>query len=165
VEPIRKALAIAVARICPSWLAQEREDLVQTALLRIVGLLGSEDSRREVNATYLWKTAYSVTLDEIRRARWRYERSAGDEMLEHGGSETSPDPEQAASTREVCVHVRACLRDLEASRRRAVLMRLGGYSHEETARRLGKSQKQIANFVYRGMKDLRRCLQAKGVTA
>jgi DNA-directed RNA polymerase specialized sigma24 family protein len=118
-----------------------------------------------VNATYLWKTAYSVTLDEIRRARWRFERSAGDELPEHGGSGTLPDPEKAASTREVCVHVLGCLRSLEASRRRTVLMRLGGYSREETALRLGMSPKQIANYVHRGMQDLRRCLQAKGVSA
>ncbi|HJQ99464.1 MAG TPA: sigma-70 family RNA polymerase sigma factor [Candidatus Polarisedimenticolaceae bacterium] len=146
-------------------MSHEREDLVQSALLRIVGHHESEGAPREVNATYIWKTAYSVTLDEMRRARWRFERSAGDELSEHVVAGRSPDPEEAASTSEVRAHVLGCLRYLEISRRRAVLMRLSGYNREETAERLGMSPKQIANYVHRGMQDLRRCLQAKGVNA
>lgn len=165
IESIRKVLITAVGRVCPTWLAREREDLVQSALLRIVTLLGNEEPLREVNATYLWKTAYSVTLDEIRRARWRFERAAEGDALSGHRSETSADPERAASGREICVYVRGCLRQLEPSRRRAVIMRLAGYSHEEAAHRLGMRLKQVANFIHRGMQDLRRCLRAKGVTA
>jgi RNA polymerase sigma factor (sigma-70 family) len=118
-----------------------------------------------MTATYLWKTAYSVTLDEIRRARWRFERTT--EARSHGEDRpgTTLDPEQAASAREISLHVRECLRNLEISRRRALLLRLAGYGHEEAAQRLGMTVRQIANFIHRGMKQLRRCLQAKGVTA
>jgi RNA polymerase sigma-70 factor (ECF subfamily) len=165
VESLSKSLSAAVARICPLWMAQEREDLVQTALLRIVRLLGSGEPPREVTATYLWKTAYSVTLDEIRRARWRYERSMEDESQSEDRPGTALDPGRAAAARETLLHVRECLRHLEISRRRAVLLRLGGYSHDEAAQRLGITVKQIANFIHRGMNDLRRCLQAKGVNA
>ena len=164
IESLRRALAVAVARVCPSWMAQEREDLVQTALLKIASRIGGK-ATSEVNASYLWKTAYSVTLDEIRRARWRFERSMKDSALGDGRLDTGPDPERAASSREICLHVRACLQRLAASRRRAVLMRLAGYSHDSAAQRLGMTEKQIANYVHRGMQDLRRCLQAKGVTA
>jgi RNA polymerase sigma-70 factor (ECF subfamily) len=144
-------------------MSQERDDLVQTALLRIVSLLEGETPRREVNATYLWKTAYSVTLDEIRRSRWRFERTARVGSLGDDRTETGPDPERAALSREICLHVRACLKVLESSRRRVVLMRLAGYSHDETAERLGMGLKQVANFFHRGMKDLRHCLRAKGM--
>jgi RNA polymerase sigma-70 factor (ECF subfamily) len=163
VDSLRRGLSTAVARICPFWMSQEREDLVQTALLRIVGLLGSGESHREVTATYIWKTAYSVTLDEIRRARWRYERSMEHASQGEDRPGTALDPERAASAREICPRVRECLRSLEISRRRAVLLRLAGYSHGEAAQRLGMNVKQIANFIHRGMKDLRTCLRAKGV--
>jgi RNA polymerase sigma-70 factor (ECF subfamily) len=163
-ESIRKALSVAVARSCPSWLLQEREDLVQTALLKLVTLLEGGGSYGVLNATYLWKTAYSVTLDEIRRARWRFEGPALDGPARDELSDTGPDPEKSVVVRERCLHVRACLKALDDSRRRAVLMRLGGYSHEETAQRLDMTMKQVANFVHRGMKDLRQCLEAKGVT-
>src|SRR5262245_57042452 len=103
VESIRKALSVAVARICPSWLSQEREDLVQTALLKLVALLEGEKAHGEVNATYVWKTAYSVTLDEIRRARWRFETGARDGAEREDPSDEGPDPEKAVSTREVCL--------------------------------------------------------------
>lgn len=165
VESLRKSLATAVARTCPFWLSQEREDLVQTALLRIVGLRGRGEPPSEMTATYLWKTAYSVTLDEIRRARWRFERtmevgSSGDDR-----PATSLDPERAASAREISLQVRACLRKLEISRRRAVVLRLAGYGHAEAAQRLGMTVRQLANFIHRGMKQLRQCLQAKGITS
>ncbi len=165
VEALSKSLSAAVGRTCPFWLSHEREDLVQTALLRIVGLLGGGESLREVTATYLWKTAYSVTLDEIRRARWRYERTMEDGSQSEERPGTALDPEKAASARETSVYVRECLKHLEISRRRAVLLRLGGYSHDEAAQLLGMTVKQIANFIHRGMNDLRRCLQAKGVNA
>jgi RNA polymerase sigma factor (sigma-70 family) len=168
VAVLRKTLTAAVSRICPTWLSQEREDLVQTSLLSIVRTLGRGqpgEPVREANATYLWKTAYSVTLDEIRRARWRFERSAPDGPPDGGRTELGPDPERAASSREIGLHVRACLRGLEDSRRRAVAMRLAGYDNQETAERLGMGSKQVANFVHRGMQDLRRCLREKGVTA
>jgi RNA polymerase sigma-70 factor (ECF subfamily) len=164
-ESLRRTLSVAVSRICPNWLSQEREDLVQTALVRIVGLVGRGGPTRELTATYLWKTAYSVTLDEIRRARWRHERTM--EEGSHGEDRpgTALDPEEAASARETSRHVRDCLRGLEMSRRHAVLLRLAGYGHDESAQRLGMNVKQIANLIHRGMKDLRSCLQAKAVAA
>jgi len=165
---LRKTLTAAVGRICPTWLSQEREDLVQSSLLTIVRLLGRGqpgEPAREANATYLWKVAYSVTLDEIRRARWRFERSSPDGLPDGVRTESGPDPERAASSREICLQVRTCLKDLELSRRRAVVMNLAGYTHKETAERLGMGFKQVANFVHRGMQDLRSCLRAKGVTA
>lgn len=165
---LRKTLTAAIVRICPTWLSEEREDLVQTSLLTIVRLFGRRqpgEPAREANATYLWKVAYSVTLDEIRRARWRFERSTKDGLQQGTRTESGPDPERAASSREICVHVRACIKDLQTSRRRAVIMNLAGYTHKETAERLGMGFKQVANFVHRGMQDLRSCLREKGLSA
>lgn len=164
VDRLQCSLSEAVSRICPFWLSQEREDLVQSALVRVVGLLG-EGEKREMNSTYLWRTAYSVTLDEIRRARWKHERSMDGETHAVDGPDRAVDPEKAALSREVSAHVRDCLRGLEKSRRRAVILRLAGYGHDDAAARLGMTMKQIANYVHRGMSELRQCLRSKGLSA
>src|SRR6185295_9699793 len=64
-EEIRRCLSRAVARLCPRVLGHERDDLVQASLVRVLERLrdGGVD---DLNATYLWKTAYAVVLDELR---------------------------------------------------------------------------------------------------
>jgi RNA polymerase sigma factor (sigma-70 family) len=162
-EVLQTRLAGAVARICPFWLAREREDLVQAALLRIVGATRPHPSAREFTATYLWKTAHSVVLDEIRRARWRFERPLEREAMEASDPAPAADPERCAAARQRFDAVRACLRGLEPSRRRAVLLHLTGFGHAEAASILGKTVRQTDNLMHRGMKDLRACLRSKKI--
>ena len=164
VEHLRSKLTRAVARICPFWLAQEREDLVQTALLKIVGGHRTDKEPRQLSGAYLWKTAYSVTLDEIRRARWRFERPLEPNVSSPENPSPDQDPEESAASGQVFSQVRGCLEQLEPSRRRAVLLHLTGSSHAEAATLLGKHVKQVDNLIHRGMKSLRECLRSKGIS-
>ena len=160
---LRRKLGTAVQRLCPRWLAAEREDLVQTACVRILESARRVGKGADLNATYLWKTAHSVVLDEVRRVRWRYERG----LAEDAGLDAKDglDPERRASSLELAAKVRDCLRGLSADRRRAVQLRLAGFAREEMASVLVRDEKQVANLVFRGMEDLRRCLRGKGVEA
>lgn len=164
---LRRRLGTAVLRLCPRWLAAEREDLVQTACVRILESARRAGKGADLNATYLWKTAHSVVLDEVRRVRWRYERG----LAEHASSgeivdaRDGQDPERKASSLELAAKVRDCLRGLSADRRRAVQLRLAGFAREEMVSVLVRDEKQVANLVFRGMEDLRRCLRGKGVEA
>ncbi|HET9298292.1 MAG TPA: sigma-70 family RNA polymerase sigma factor [Candidatus Polarisedimenticolaceae bacterium] len=162
-ERVRRRLAEAMAQVCPHWLAGDREDLVQAALVRIVGLRGGRLDPGDLALTYLWKTAHSVMLDEIRRARWKYERTSGSEHLGNGMPAPTQDPERDAVSREVATQIHACLRTLEPSRRRAVVLHLTGFARHEIAALLEKSVKQIDNLIHRGTRDLRACLESKGV--
>lgn len=162
-ELLRERLAGAVARVCPFWLRDRREDLVQSALLRIMEIVKREERAKSFNATYLWRTAYSVTLDEIRRARWTREVPLEEEPGERRGPGRRPDPERAAALRQTGEGVRGCLRRLLPPRRRAVLLHFLGYAPRDTAVILGKSARQISNLVHRGLGDLRRCLERKGL--
>jgi RNA polymerase sigma-70 factor (ECF subfamily) len=164
VETLRRRLAAAVSRACPRWLRQEREDLVQTTLLRIYEAGARADGTMELRSAYFWKAAQAVTIDEIRRARWRYERALDDESGGERATE-SPDPERSARAAEFGRKVRECLETLDGSRRHAVQLRLAGFGHDEAARLLGRSVKQISNLVFRGMQELRACLREKGVSA
>jgi RNA polymerase sigma-70 factor (ECF subfamily) len=162
-EALRERLESAVARVCPFWLRDQREDLVQTALVRIMEIVKREGGEGSFNATYLWRTAYSVTLDEIRRGRWSREVPLEQEPGERKAPGRRPDPERVAALRQTGDGVRACLRRLLPPRRRAVLLHFLGYPPRDAAVILGKSARQVSNLVYRGLGDLRQCLKRKGL--
>lgn len=160
-DEIRRQLVRAVSRICPGWLRNEQEDLVQAALVRIVRLFDEAGEREPPSTSYVWRVAYSVTLDEIRRLRHRRERPMGEEDEERvpGGV---PDPERANRSRQLGDAIRECLAGLAVARRHAVLLHHIGHTPKEAAALLGTNAKRISNLVYRGFDDLRRCMAAKG---
>lgn len=163
---LRTQLERAVARLCPRWMRTEREDLVQASIVRVLEALSSRDAAdpHELNATYLWKTAYSTVLDELRRARRRPEVALDDSAA---ASTPSGDagPHVGASARELARKVRECLAGIDAARRYAVQLRLAGFAHEEIASLIGGPLRRASNLVFRGMEDLRSCLRGKGVPA
>jgi len=120
-----------------------------------------EGGSAEFNATYLWKTAYTVVLDEVRRVRRKRERALGDEVEPEAAAEHGP--ERQTLDREFVRTVRACLAGLSDDRRRAVQLRLVGLRHAEVARRLDSDEKRVMNLVFRGFEDLRACLRGKGM--
>lgn len=147
----------AVARVAPAWLSADREDIVQMAMLRVVRLMEREGA--PPGPAWLRRAAYSATVDEIRRRR-----SA---RLEH--PEDVPDapdpragPDGLAAGGQLGDAVQGCLGGLAESRRRAVTCHLQGHSVPETAKLLELSPKQAENLVYRGLADLRGCLEGKG---
>ena len=91
IERIRQVLIRAVERHCPVALAAHREDLVQMALIRLLERPRGEGSTPR-GASYLWRVAYTVVIDEIRRFR-RQQRQA--EQLPEGERRT-PGPEARA---------------------------------------------------------------------
>ena len=160
-EWVRRTIESAVGRHCPRWLAAQREDLVQTAMARILDRARPGDGDAEVNATYLWKTAHSVVLDELRRKRWQAERPLAPERATEVPA--CSDPEREAVAREIGRLVRDCLKTLVGPRRRAVTLHLVGYAPAEAGALLAWSAKRVSNLVHRGLVDLRECLGEKGV--
>ena len=161
-------LVRAVDRICPRWMADRADDLVQVALMRVMEIQRKKDGTAELNAVYLRRAAYSAMVDEIRRLRRRQEVS-----LQGGGEEEedaafdpaapSPDPERASAGREAGRAIRDCLGRLVPPRRHAVTLSLQGHSVPEIGKLLGWTAKKAENLVYRGLSDLRGCLGEKGI--
>jgi RNA polymerase sigma factor (sigma-70 family) len=164
-EAVRRRLSAAIAQACPNWLRHEREDLLQTTLLRVWEVVSRAEVRPEMKATYLYRAAYSVTIDEIRKARWRYERALSEDPMEEKPATAERGPEESALAAEIATSVRSCLQGLDPGRRRAVQLRLAGSGHAAAAEMLGLTVKQFSNLVFRGMEDLRSCLRSKGVSA
>lgn len=150
-------------RVCPFWLRQRREDLVQAALVRVLEAQRRGEGQGPVAASYGWKAAYCAVVDEIRRHRRRREMAMEDLPTTAMPATAAADPERLAASREAAAAIGDCLARLVAARRLAVTLHLQGHSLVEASHLLGWATKRCENLIYRGLADLRRCLAAKGL--
>jgi RNA polymerase sigma-70 factor, ECF subfamily len=166
---LRATLRRAVARVCPAWLSDRRDDLVQMSLMRVMDIARKREGNHNFAASYLYKVAHSALVDEIRRVRRRREVSL---EADFGSEEERPaveravsddDPEKRAMSREIGRGIQTCLGSLLPERRQAVALHLLGHGVPDAARILGWSSKRTENLVYRGLADLRKCLESKGI--
>jgi RNA polymerase sigma-70 factor (ECF subfamily) len=162
---LRQDLAHAVARVCPRWQPAFRDDLVQAAVMRVMHLVskpaGEGEGNPPMTPSYLYKVAYSVLIDEIRRERRRRETNLEEEAVDQAITENTP--ERLAASHELGRGIQDCLARIKRERRLAVTLHLQGHSVPEAARLLEWAVKRTENLVYRGLADLRECLTAKGM--
>jgi RNA polymerase sigma-70 factor (ECF subfamily) len=162
---LRAVLQRAVRRVCPRWLVDRSEDLVQVALMRVLDARGRNEGLSVLPSSYLYKVAYTTLIDEIRRLRRRPEVPL--EAEGHGDGASAPvaagNPEQDLAATEVGEAITQCLSGLGDDRRRAVTLHLQGHTVPQAAALLGWDAKRTENLVYRGLAELRQCLEAKGV--
>jgi RNA polymerase sigma-70 factor (ECF subfamily) len=164
---IRSVLSRAVSRVCPPWLSDRKDDLVQAAVMRVMDLWNRREGNQTFTSSYLYRVAYSALVDEIRRVRRRREVALEADPEEDGPpreiAAASEDPERRAMSREVGRGIQSCLEKLLPERRQAVALHLLGHSVQDTARILDYPFKRAENLVYRGLADLRACLDEKGL--
>jgi RNA polymerase sigma-70 factor, ECF subfamily len=159
----RRIVTRAVDRLCPSWMSADRDDIIQNALIRLHQSGPPGEGKDPLAASYIWKTAYTVMIDEIRRRGRRPEVALDDTDSALTLVRPGPSPEQMAAGRETGVAIRACLSGLVRSRRAAVVLHLQGHSLREIGSLLGWNEKKAENLVYRALTGLRTCLAAKGI--
>ncbi len=159
---LRRELGRAVVAVCPRWLGDQREDIAQAAMIRILELQRRGEGKRQLSSSYLWRVAHSALVDEIRRVRRRREQPL-DDSPPRQRAEGPPNPEKEAEGKEIGEAIRSCLGRLVRPRRLAVTLHLQGHSVTEAATLLGYGRKRTENLVYRGLSDLRRCLASKGL--
>ena len=163
---LRQDFVRAVARLCPGWLANQRDDLVQAAVMRVMQICSRQQETGGADpalaGAYLYKVAHSALVDEIRRVNRRQEAPLDDGAVDRVAI-TFTDPERNAASREIGRSIQACLAAMHRDRRQAVALHLQGHSVPEAARLLGWPAKRTENLVYRGLADLRECLMAKGI--
>jgi len=137
---------------CPSDLISLREDLVQTALLKLFER-GVDRETEAPRASYVRQVAFTVVIDELRRKRRQEAQRVA----------LGVRAEAEAAPAEVGVAIRQCLARLPEARRTAVTLYLQGSRASETARALGWKEKRVENLLYRGLEELRQCLGSKTV--
>jgi RNA polymerase sigma-70 factor (ECF subfamily) len=160
---LRLTIERAIAKLCPPWLVASRDDLVQVALIKVMDLRRRGEGSDGFPASYLWKVAHSALVDEIRRRRRRREQSLDDEPPQAEPAVGDPGPEERALGAELGRAIRWCLKQMVRPRRQAVTLHLQGHAVKETASLMGWTDKRADNLVYRGLQDLRACLEAKGL--
>jgi RNA polymerase sigma-70 factor (ECF subfamily) len=153
----------AVERLCPSWLRADRDDIIQNTLLRLHQSWPVSEGKGVWAASYIWKTAYTVMIDEIRRRGRRPEVPLDDAESELTLVRSEPSPEAVTAGRELGVTIRECLREQVPDRRAAVVLHLQGHTVPQIAVLLGWNDKKAENLVYRALAGLRSCLEMKGV--
>jgi len=159
-EQLRRVLERAMARICPDWLQSSCDDLIQTAMLRILEKHALGEGNPTLNASYLYKTAHSVLVDEIRRVRRRGETPIEQSPVTE--DRETADPYQVTIGHAFTDALRQCLARMTRARCLGVTLYLQGHRIPEIARLLEWRTKQADNSVYRGLADLRQCLTDKG---
>lgn len=157
---LRRELAQAVRAVCSSRYADRADDLVQTAMLRLLRLRERGEGPATPSPSYLRRVAYNALVDELRRPHRRREAPLDPTVVTVQAD--APDPEHRAAGAELGEAIRRCLEQLIDSRRTAVSLSLLGHTVSETARLLSWGRKRTENLVLRGRKDLRRCLEESG---
>ena len=164
IAALRRDLLASVHRACPAWLQAQAEDIVQTALIRLVGIAATSGGTPPFSSSYLKRAAFNAVVDEIRRCLRRSEVQEGGDVSLAVMPSLGPDQEARASASQIRAGLTQCLRGMIASRRQTVVCHLQGYSVPETARFLGWSAKKVEHLVIRGLNDLRTCMSDKGLT-
>jgi RNA polymerase sigma-70 factor (ECF subfamily) len=161
-EEIHAVLVRAVRRVCPPWLASRSEDLVQSAWVRIEEASRRSGEERDLRPAYVWKAAWSAVADEVRRARMEAQVTRSPEPLDAIPAR-APGGDAGAHAASVRRAIAECLRAIRPPRRRAVVLHLLGYGSEEVAALEGWGPKQARNLIFRALRQVRACLEAKGM--
>jgi RNA polymerase sigma factor (sigma-70 family) len=164
----------AIARICPKTLGLQFDDIEQDARLRLWRALQAETKITDP-ASYLYRIAWTATLDAVRRVTARREEQLrlsedrpADEAARPGPVHDIPtgeerSPERLAERRLLLRRVEAALGRLPEDRRRAVGLHLRGFTPPEIAQLLTWSESKARSLVYRGLDDLRARLAVEGI--
>ncbi len=159
---IRQRLSRAIASVCPAAMKAHSEDIVQLAMLRLAKVRRQGTDAAPLPAAYLWRVAYSTTIDELRKLQSRQRTVERATEASVAGPTAVPAPDSSAEAQQLGTAIRACLRGLGDNRRRAVNLYLQGHTVPEAGSMLGWNRKRTENLVFRGLADLRSCLHGKG---
>ena len=157
---LRVRLLAVVRRVRPAWLADQEEDLVQIALVKLM----RSEAPIGRSAAFLRRVAYSVVVDEIRRTKRRSETGFSPSLPDRIANSGELSPEVRARGGQIGATLLRCLEGLAPDRRRAVALYLQDHPVPEIADRFGWDRKRAANLVYRGLEDLRVALSAEGLS-
>jgi RNA polymerase sigma-70 factor (ECF subfamily) len=152
-----------VGRVCPPWLAAQKDDIVQIALMRVLNARKKGELSDPVPASYLWKVAYSATVDQIRRVRRRREMELDEARQTNPDPPAPTSPDRELARKELGQAILDCLARLHERRRLVVGFFLNGDSVKEMMSLLAWDERRVRNLLFRGLTDLRRCLTSKGI--
>jgi RNA polymerase sigma-70 factor (ECF subfamily) len=161
-----------VRKVCRSRPAIDLEDVEQEVRLKLWRVISNRTAIDHL-PSYVYRVAYSVAVDQLRRIDVRPEdQFYGADDDGDGGStgelERVPDaaaaaPDRIAACREAAAAVGEAVDRLSERRRQAVKLYLLGLNHTEIAAATGWTDAVARNHLYRGLGDLREALALRGI--
>lgn len=143
----------------------ELDDVVQDLRVRIWKAFGTSELIRRAKATYMYRAAVSASLDIVRRRRTIASRAASfDDHRPPQVEARGAGAEDLLAASDLSRVVHESLAMIQESRRAVVRMYLAGYDRFEIAELMGWTEAKARNLLYRGLEDLRRVLQSRGIT-
>ncbi len=161
-----------IASLCPKNLGIQIDDIEQEARIRLWKAL-EKDVEIHDHASYIYRIAFTTTIDAIRRVKARKEEqlSTSENPIEESNetavreliADRSPSPDQTMETKEILGQVDKILDVMDANRKSAIKLYLQGMTSFEIAAVQGWTEPKARNLLYRGLKDLRTGLKASGI--
>ncbi len=146
----------AATRMGASSKGIDPRDIAHEAFLRLRPRIAAGQT---IGEGYLWRTAYSVLIDTMRREQAEDRRRKKIAAVEPG---RAPSPESRAHGREIGAAIHECVDGLVEDRKTVVVLHLQGHGAKEVSTLLAWQHKRVENLLHRGLKALRRCLSGKG---
>lgn len=150
-DDVRREIGRAVDHLLSAVPKAQRGEVTELILSRLRPTRPGTDDPRFA-APEVWKTAYLMTLDEVRRRGGRPGAPAD------AASAPGPIPGHRLG-----MAILQCLQGQAQSRRVVVVLHLQGHTVREIAALLGITKSKSENLVHRAVEQLRACLDAKGV--
>lgn len=141
----------------------ELDELMQAVRLRLWRARQTAEQIEVTPASYVYRTAVTAALDLIRSRRARREEPI-DVVTNTPLADRTEVADAGALAGDLAAIVAGAVDQITASRRPVLRMYLAGYDREEIAGLLGWSEAKTRNLLYRGLADLRRLLEARGIT-
>lgn len=152
----------AIQRQCPAWMRPDIDDLVQQSALKLLQRAAKRPDSEKLSPTFLYRVAYSVIIDEVRRRRVRHRQPDQQVTLDEASTLDERSSTQALVQQAwIRKNIEQCLQTLNDDRRNHLTLKLLGHSVPEISDMLGSDRARARNLVYRGLEQLRECLQRR----
>jgi RNA polymerase sigma-70 factor (ECF subfamily) len=170
VEECLEFLRKILERICPKDLGIQVDDVAQDASMKLLKALRSERKIDNLES-YIYTIALNARRDAVSRVMAKREEQPfwdkNDENYDGPGN-LDPvfprhSPERMVQLRELRSIVMAEINQLPDNQRRALGLHLKEMSDQEVADLMGWTEDKARNLIYRGKKNLRKRLRARGI--
>ena len=168
IERFSLLIRSAIRKTCPSIDKSDMDDIEQEVKIAVWKEIRKSEKEIRNLGSYIWRVAYTTTskvmkrLSEQRRALI----DPQDEALEHEEKfKTSQTelPEVQLQNKELAEIIRESVDSLIDSRRQVVKLYLSGLTADEMTKYFGWSDGKARNLLSRGLADLRKGLEEKGI--
>ena len=141
---------------------QAAEEVSQTVFLNLWTAPGRFDPQRGSLRSWLLAQAHGRAVDTVRSEAARRRRQTREAQL---AVPASAEVEAAVHAAALAEDVRRAVEGLPAGEREAILLAyFGGHTYRETAQLLGQPEGTVKSRIRSGLQNLRRTLDAEGVT-